>query len=141
MPWPELRADDLRHFPLETGAGGSPVLHPSCRTAADGWKRCIDALLVIRELPDDWDGQGTAAPPTEVVDSATILAVMLRRGGVRPPTVTVQGLIGDVAFEWQWADQTTLTLDVDEPFSARLTRVTREGVVTEHPLFEAAVTT
>jgi hypothetical protein len=74
------------------------------------------------------------------VDSATFLAILLRRHGIRPPTVTVQGVSGDVAFEWQWPDQTSLTLDVTEPASASLTRVTREGHVTEYPLFELAAT-
>lgn len=135
--WPELTPEMLRHLP-QSPNGIPPVLHPTCRTPSDGWKRCIDSLLAIRDLEDDWDGQGTPAPPPEVVDSATILAVLLRRHGIRPPTVTVQGLYGDVAFEWQWPDQTSLTLEVTEPASATLNRVSREGNVTEYPMLELA---
>ena len=138
--WPEFTPEMLRHLPHQAPNGIPPILHPSCQTPSDGWNRCIASLLAIRDLEDDWDGQGTAAPSAEVVDSVTILAVMLRQSGVRPPTLTVQGVDGDVAFEWQWPDQTSLTLDVTEPASATLTRVTREGVVTEYPMFELAVT-
>ena len=138
--WPEFTTEVLQHLPHETPNGIPPVLHPSCRSSADGWKRCIDSLLAVRELKDDWDGQSTPAPPPDVVDSATVLAVLLRQHGVRPPTVTVQGVAGDVAFEWQWADQTSLTLEVAEPALASLTRVTREGVVTKYAMFDAAVT-
>ena len=115
--WPKLDAAFLKPFPK---AGGSSVLPPGSETEADAWAKSLESLLAIRSLEDDWDGQGTEAPSPEVVDSAMILAVMLRERDVRPPTVTVQGVNGDVGFEWQWEDRSTLSLDVTEPYEADL---------------------
>jgi hypothetical protein len=82
---------------------------------AEGWKKCIDSLLQIRLLEDDWDGQGSEAPPPELVDSAIILAVLLRQKHVEPPCTTVQSVQGTVLLGWQWPDRTTLEIDVIEP--------------------------
>ena len=136
--WPVLTDEMLRHFPSHSGNGELPsVLDPTCRTTGEGWKKSIDALLAIRELEDDWDGQGAPTPTAEVVDSAMILAVQLRRCGIRPPTTTLQGVAGEVFFEWQWPDSTTLTLEVEAPFEARLIRSTREGQLSWPELFES----
>ncbi len=141
MNWPEFSDDVMKHLPLISQNGKSTtMLDPSCRSIVEGWKKCLVSLLEIRELEDDWDGQGTPAPTTNVVDSATILAVMLRQRGVRPPTTTLQGVAGDVFFEWQWPDQSNLTLEVEGPFEARMFRSTRTGDVTEFSLFESLAT-
>ena len=56
---------------------------------------------------------------------------------MRPPTTTLQGVAGEVFFEWQWPDSTTLTLEVEAPFEARLIRSTREGQLSWPELFES----
>ena len=113
--WPKLTAELLRHFPK---SNGDTVLPSQCLTEAEGWRSCIESLLEVRSLEDNWDGQGTEAPPPEVVDSATILAVMLRARDIRPPTSALQGVNHDVFFEWQWPDQTMRILEVTEPYEA-----------------------
>ena len=76
---------------------------------------CIDTLLLIRLLEDNWDGQGSPAPTAEVVDSALILAVLLRQKHVKPPVVTVQSVAGSVLMEWQWPDKSSFEIDVLAP--------------------------
>lgn len=115
--WPKLDSEFLKPFPKQ---GGDSVLPSDCKTEDEAWKQCLDTILSIRELEADWDGQGTEAPTPEVVDSALILAVMLRERKVRPPTSTTQGVCGDVCIEWQWWDLTTLSLEVTEPYGADL---------------------
>lgn len=116
--WPKLDADFLKPFPKQ---GGDSALPSDCKSEDEAWKQCLDTIMAIRELEADWDGQGTEAPTPEVVDSALILAVMLRERKVRPPSWTVQGVRGDICLEWQWWDQTTLDLDISEPYEATLT--------------------
>ena len=122
--WTSLQPEILIRMPDGMRNG---VLHPANlddtpppRSAAQGWKKCIDSLLDIRLLEHDWDGQDTPAPTVEVVDSAIILAVLLRQHHVVPPAVTVQSVTGSVLMEWQWADQTTFEIDVLEPGVADL---------------------
>jgi hypothetical protein len=85
---------------------------------AEEWRKCIDDLLAIRLLEDDWDGQGTEAPKPELVDSAIILAVLLRQKGVEPPCRTVQGVTGNVVLEWQWGQMATAEIEIIEPYLA-----------------------
>ena len=115
--WPKLDDEFLKPFPKQ---GGDSVLLPDNTTEAEAWKECIDKILEFREYGDDWDGQGAEAIAPEVADSAMILAILLRERKVRPPTWTVPGFCGEVSFDWQWHDQTTLTLDVAKPYEANL---------------------
>jgi hypothetical protein len=85
---------------------------------SDGWAQCIDKLFAIRQLEDDWDGQGSPAPPVEVVDSALVLALLLRREGFAPPSWVVQGVAGDVCFDWQPGGGKYIELDVTGPYTA-----------------------
>jgi hypothetical protein len=39
-------------------------------TGSRTWDQLIDELLGIRNLKDDWDGEGTEAPPPALVDGA-----------------------------------------------------------------------
>ena len=118
--WATLQPETLAKLPREVLNGVSPAGHDAGKPSlgaseADGWKRCIDALLEIRLLEDDWDGQGSPAPVPEVVDSALILAVLLRHKHVKPPGRTVQTVQGTVLFHWQWPDATMFEIDVTEP--------------------------
>lgn len=89
-------------------------------TAADHlvWVERIDQLLAIRQLEDDWDGQGTAAPATAVVDSALILALLLRQDGIAGPNLVTQGLGGEVHFDWLTGDGKYIELQVTAPQTA-----------------------
>jgi len=64
------------------------------------WSQAIDDLLEIRNLEDDWDGQGGEAPDPTLVDGAIVLAQDLRSLGIGSPDRTVAGANGTVFFEW-----------------------------------------
>jgi hypothetical protein len=115
--WGTLQPDVLAQLPHYTMNGKAPQTGDGKDHAseAEGWKKCIDSLLKIRLLENDWDGQGSEAPPPELVDSAIILAVLLRQKHIEPPSATVQSVQGTVLMEWQWPDHTTLEMDVIEP--------------------------
>lgn len=82
------------------------------------WSERIDQLLAIRQLEDDWDGQGTPAPATDVVDSALILALLLRHEGIAAPNLVTQGLSGEVHFDWLPGEGKYVELQVIAPRQA-----------------------
>src|SRR5437588_11009825 len=86
--------------------------------AATGWDECIDGRLAIRQLEDDWDGQGSPGPAVGVVDSALVLALLLRRDGAEPPTGVVQGVGGEVVFDWQTPGGKYIEVEVTGPYAA-----------------------
>ncbi len=104
--------------PVASGAADLPRATETGRMTADDWPERIDELLAIRQLEDDWDGQGTPAPMTDVVDSALILALLLRREGIAAPDAVTQGLSGGVHFDWQPPDGRYIELQVMAPNTA-----------------------
>lgn len=101
-------------LPVHTATDPAPAAEQ-----ARCWDERIDQLLAIRQLEDDWDGQGTPAPTVEVVDSALVLALLLRRAGVEPPSSVVQGVNGDVLFYWwQSPDGKYVEVEVTDPYAA-----------------------
>jgi hypothetical protein len=109
---PEL-ATDLE-LPVQAAANDVTLLNNNRRI----WEQRIDQLLGIRQLEDNWDGQGTVAPTVEVVDSALVLALLLRNEGIEPPTGVVQGVNGDVLFDWQAPDGKFVEVEVNGPYAA-----------------------
>ncbi|HET6572849.1 MAG TPA: hypothetical protein VFG68_04545 [Fimbriiglobus sp.] len=98
---------------------GAAQAEPAADTpGSDEWARTIDKLLAIRQLEDDWDGQGSPAPSVEVVDSALVLALLLRREGIASPSLVVQGVAGDVCFDWQPGGGKYIELEVTGPYTA-----------------------
>lgn len=69
-------------------------------TAAQNWPRLLDELLRIRNLEDDWDGEGTEAPPPALVDGAINLAECFQTNGVPPADRVIAGVNGTIYFEW-----------------------------------------
>jgi len=92
------------------------------KTDSDGenskWSAWIDELLTIRQLEDDWDGQGAPAPVTDVVDSSLILALLMRREGIAAPNLVTQGPSGRVHFDWLPGDGKYVELQVSAPNQA-----------------------
>ena len=86
----------------------------------EGWRAAIDDLLKYRGYADDWDGGGAAAVPADLVDSAILLAQRLQRDGSPPPTCTIPGVNGTVAFEWVIPGG-RVEIEVVEPFLAEVT--------------------
>jgi hypothetical protein len=68
----------------------------------EGWKSRIDDLLGLRDLEDDWDGQGAPAPDKDLVDAALRLATLLSRSECPLPDRAICGLSGTVIFEWHF---------------------------------------
>jgi len=112
---------------VRTGAVESETIDPT-------WAVRIDELLAVRQLEDDWDGQGTPAPATGVVDSALILALLLRREGVAAPTLVTQGLSGGVHFDWLPGDGRYVELQVTEPQHGFIYVHTPGQAVLEYPI-------
>ena len=116
--WATLQPEFLARLPegMRNGVVPPVAVTNEVRAAeAEGWKTCINAMLDIRLLERDWDGQGTEAPTPEVVDSTIILAVLLRQKHVKPPCHTVQSVQGSVNLHWQLPDDTVFDIDVIEP--------------------------
>src|SRR4051794_1952575 len=91
------QTDDYSTRPLdERGLLVSEVFTPPTRT----WSQVIDDLLALRNLENDWDGQGAEAPNPALVDGAITLAQSLRTEGRRPADFAVAGVNGTVVFEW-----------------------------------------
>jgi hypothetical protein len=64
------------------------------------WLLVTDELLRIRNLKDDWDGEGTEAPHPALVDGAITLAEYLRGKGNSPPIRVHASVNSTVYFEW-----------------------------------------
>ena len=69
---------------------------------AHGWGRNIDELYRIRDLHDDWDGEGSEAPPVSLVDGAIVLAQRLKANGWPVADRVVASVNGTVYFEWHY---------------------------------------
>src|SRR5262245_19564894 len=67
---------------------------------AHRWSQLIDELLRIRNLKDDWDGEGTEAPHPALVDGAITLAQTLEARGHSPADRVIASVNGTVYFEW-----------------------------------------
>jgi hypothetical protein len=92
-----------------TGSGWTvhpPKNHPAETVNAvdTDWSPIIDELLRIRTLENDFDGEGTEAPPKKLVDGAIELAMSLRSIGERPPERVLASVNATVLFEWYPAD-------------------------------------
>ena len=64
------------------------------------WRAVTDKLLDARNLADDWDGQGAAAPPRAAVDLTLTLALSLKSRGWPAPTDFGPTVDGGVTLTW-----------------------------------------
>ncbi len=64
------------------------------------WNNIIDELLRMRELQDDWDGEGSIAPQTALVDDLTSFAYWQKQRNELPPDWIVATVNGTICFEW-----------------------------------------
>jgi hypothetical protein len=92
---------NLGYFSSRPMDEASLILHPQDAPQERTWPQLIDDLLCLRELEDDWDGQGAEAPPPALVDGAIKLALSLKQQGAPPATRAIAGLGGTVYLEWQ----------------------------------------
>jgi hypothetical protein len=89
---------DRSCFSLAGEAG--PVFSRADDAPAHTWAKLIDELLRIRNLEDDWDGEGTEAPHPALVDGAITLAQDLEASGAAPADRVIAGVNGTIYFEW-----------------------------------------
>jgi hypothetical protein len=64
------------------------------------WSDVIGELLAVRNLQDDWDGQGAKTVNPALVDGAITLALHLQASGLPPADFAIAGVNGTVFFEW-----------------------------------------
>ncbi len=83
----------------------------------DGWDEIINQLIDFSRLPDDWDGEGSAAPDRGVVAAATKLAAALRSKNEQPPDRVSASVNGTIYFEWYPSDG-FLDIEVMSPVDA-----------------------
>ena len=68
------------------------------------WPLLIDDLQALRQLAEDWDGQGAEAPKPGMIDAAVRLAREFQAAQVSPADRAIAGVNGTVYFEWQGTD-------------------------------------
>ncbi len=65
----------------------------------DAWDNAIDELRSFRGLKDDWDGEGSLAPPHDLIEMAIGLAARFRDISHPAPLRCVAGVNGTISFE------------------------------------------
>jgi hypothetical protein len=66
------------------------------------WNQIADELARMRELKDDWDGQGASAPAVENAEAAVDwLREMRSYPQAIPPSQVAPGVTGEVLLVWQ----------------------------------------
>ena len=80
-------------------------------------------LDALRDLDDDWDGQGAEAPAAGITAAAAALARFLERDGAASPDRIIAGVNGTMYFEWH----TTTGYTEIEVVSASRAEVRRVG--------------
>ncbi len=88
--------------------------------AADPWNRILDKLASFRSLDNDWDGQGACPPSSELRESASALAALLRARGLDAPSAVAPGPAGTVLFVWQEKDGVYCEVEIERPFCAEV---------------------
>src|SRR5579875_1322013 len=94
------------------------------------WSSLIDELLRIRNLQDDWDGEGTEAPDPALVDGAITLAQSLRAKRSPPADRVIAGVNGTIYFEWH-TPFGYQEIEVLSPVDAEWRWVSKDSDVTE----------
>lgn len=89
------------------------------------WRDLIDELLRIQNLEDDWDGEGSEAPPPTLVHGAIKLAQHLEAEDWPPADRVVASVNGTIYFEWH-TPVTYLEVEVVSPVEAEC-RLVRKG--------------
>ena len=94
-----------------------------CEDEATGWDTISAETSELRDLEDDWDGQGAVAPLTGVVEAGISLAERLRVNGWPAPARVISSVNGTVIFEWHWADGGYTEVEVVSPTDAEFRSV------------------
>ncbi len=76
---------------------------PSRSHSTATWAQLIDRLRSLRDLEDDWDGQGALAPCAAFIDGAITLAQQFEANHSMPADFAIAGANGTVFLEWRLA--------------------------------------
>lgn len=68
------------------------------------WQKLLKRMTEIRELRNDWDGEGALAPNQMAVKSVNDLLALLRETAQTPPTRIAPAFDGAIVVEWQLPD-------------------------------------
>jgi hypothetical protein len=103
MASPSFASDPIGLIgPLTPLQGSSQAGVATSAVIETKWHQINDELARIRELKDDWDGQGASAPVVENVEAAVKwLREMRSYPQAIPPSQIVPGVTGEVLFVWQ----------------------------------------
>jgi len=94
------------------------------------WTGLVDELLRIRNLKDDWDGEGTEAPHPDLVDFAIMLAQDCQRKGAPPADRAIVGVNGTIYLEWHLPSGYQ-EIEITSPLDAELRWVQKGSEVAE----------
>ena len=68
--------------------------------AAHDWASITAEITRMRDLADDWDGEGTKAPSPELTHEALLATECLRGTEASPPNRVYVGVNATIYFEW-----------------------------------------
>jgi len=94
------------------------------------WTAEIDELLRIRNLEDNWDGEGSKAPSVELVDGAIMLTKSFNENGLPTPDRVHASVNGTIYFEWH-TPASYMEIEVVSPTRAECRRVNNGSNVPE----------
>lgn len=94
--------------------GGETEVSRRAGTDAE-WDRILNELIRLRDLEDDWDGQGSLVLGRDNVEAALRWINEMRRWRqALPPSCAVPGTAGEVVFEWR-GDAFQLAAEISTP--------------------------
>jgi hypothetical protein len=94
-------------------------------SATGSWPQLIDDVLALRNLRDDWDGQGAEGPDAAVADGALKFARDFQSAQMPSADRVIAGVNGTIFFEWHGSGG-YLEIEVTAPDRAE-GRVVRKG--------------
>jgi hypothetical protein len=100
------------------------------------WQDRIAEIEAMYSLEDDWDGEGSPAPATELVAAAVWFAKDLQANNETPPDRVVPGVDGTILFEWH-TPQGYREVELETPMTAEnrwIEKGSRKAVVEVIPL-------
>jgi hypothetical protein len=79
------------------------------------WDQALNSVAKLRDLADDWDGQGARAPEVANLDqTAAWITEMRRWRHALPPNRVSPGTLGEVILEWR-AESFHLVAEISNP--------------------------
>lgn len=71
----------------------------------EGWRESIDTIEQMEWIGDEWDGEGSYGPSSQIIATAIRLANHLLEKKGTPPSRVAPGVSGTIVMEWQYSGQ------------------------------------